>query len=265
MDDDFRILFDYVEQMKRELAEKDKADLQTKSAEDEEKKCVHESIETEEAYVCCKCGLVLEDIFQPDIHWCDHALMPRIYSGADRLNAMHKVLIKFLDKISFCTYLPMYTLEERLRDMKIDSGFKNLNYAICVMCILEGDEQAEEQVRPHLPRSDVAWARSLHLLSPVPEIFVRNWLRNLLKPTGRDLSDRQKKRFADNFKRFDDVERRMMQDLISSYRAGLDWNTSDLEKLPIPLRHALYHYSVAVCKNKWKKNVYFLSSLSTFF
>ena len=27
MDDDFRILFDYVEQMKRELAEKDKADL----------------------------------------------------------------------------------------------------------------------------------------------------------------------------------------------------------------------------------------------
>ena len=54
MDDDFRILFDYVEQMKRELAEKDKADLQTKSAEDEEKKCVHESIETEEAYVCRK-------------------------------------------------------------------------------------------------------------------------------------------------------------------------------------------------------------------
>ena len=144
----------------------------------------------------------------------------------------------------------MYTLEERLRDMKIDSGFKSLNYAICVMCILEGDEQAEQQVRPHLPRSDVAWARSLHLLSPVPEIFVRNWLRNLLKPSRRDLSDRQKKRFADNFKRFDDVERRMMQDLISSYRAGLDWNTSDLEKLPIPLRHALYHYSVAVCKNK---------------
>ena len=44
MDDDFRILFDYVEQMKRELAEKDKADLQTKSAEDEEKKCVNESV-----------------------------------------------------------------------------------------------------------------------------------------------------------------------------------------------------------------------------
>ena len=143
--------------------------------------------------------------------------------------------------------LPMTTdFDAPLRTQTIITD--KVYYAICVMCILEGDEQAEHQVRPHLPRSDVAWARSL--LSPVPEIFVRNWLRNLLKQTGRDLSDRQKKRFADNFKRFDDVERRMMQDLISSYRAGLDWNTSDLEKLPIPLRHALYHYSVAVCKNK---------------
>ena len=100
MDDDFRILFDYVEQMKRELQDKaalqDKADLQTKLAEDKEKKCVHESIETEEAYVCCKCGLVLEDIFQPDIHWCDHVLMPQIYGGADRLNAMHKVWTRSL-------------------------------------------------------------------------------------------------------------------------------------------------------------------------
>ena len=99
MDDDFRILFDYVEQMKREL--QDEADLQSKSAEDEEKKCVHESIETEEAYVCCKCGLVLEDIFQPDIHWCDHALMPRIYGGADRLNAMLGVKGMFERSISF--------------------------------------------------------------------------------------------------------------------------------------------------------------------
>ena len=144
----------------------------------------------------------------------------------------------------------MYTLEERLRDMKIDSGFTRLNYAICVMCILEDDEQTQEQLRPYLLRSEVAWARSLRLLSPVPEIFDRNWLRNLLKPARRDLSDRQKKRFATNFERFDDVERRTMQDLISSYRTGLDWSTNDLEKLPIPLRHALFRFSVAVCKNK---------------
>ena len=106
MEDDFQILFDYLKNV-RELAEKDKADSAQNSPGDEEKKCVHEAIQTEEAYVCCKCGLVLEDIFQPDIHWCDHALMPRIYSGTDRLNAMNKALINFLDKVSFCTYLPM--------------------------------------------------------------------------------------------------------------------------------------------------------------
>ena len=65
--------------------------------------------------------------------------------------------------------------------MKIESGFRSLNYATCMMCILEGDEQAQEQLRPYLPGSDVAWARSLRLLSPVPEILsVSNWLRNLL-------------------------------------------------------------------------------------
>ena len=77
MEDDFQILFDYLKNV-RELAEKEKADSAENSPGDEEKKCVHEAIQTEEAYVCCKCGLVLEDIFQPDIHWCDHALMPRI-------------------------------------------------------------------------------------------------------------------------------------------------------------------------------------------
>ena len=80
-----------------------------------------------------------------------------------------------------------------------------------------------------------------------------------VKPARRDLSDRQKKRFATNFERFDDVERRTMQDLISSYRAGLDWSTNDLEKLPLPLRHALFRFSVAVCKNKWTRGwkIYF--------
>ena len=78
-------------------------------------------------------------------------------------------------------YPPMYILEEQLRDMKIESGFKSFNYATCMMCILEGDEKAQVQLRPYLPGSDMAWARSLCLLSPVPEILsVRNWLRNLL-------------------------------------------------------------------------------------
>ena len=54
--------------------------------------------------------------------------MPRVHGGADRLNAMHKVLIKFL---SFSTYLPMYTLEERLHDnlWRSTAASKVVNYA----------------------------------------------------------------------------------------------------------------------------------------
>ena len=56
-------------------------------------------METEEAYVCCKCGLVLEDIFQPDVHWLDHAMMARQYTNMDRLNAVDKALGAFLEKV----------------------------------------------------------------------------------------------------------------------------------------------------------------------
>ena len=101
-----------------ELAEKEKADSPENSPGDEEKKCMNEAIETEEDNVCSTWFLALKDIFQPDIHWCDHAFMLRIYSGTDRLKAINKALMKFLDKVSFCTYLPMYTLEERVRDRK---------------------------------------------------------------------------------------------------------------------------------------------------
>ena len=45
MEDDFQILFDYLKNV-RELAEKDKADSAENSPGDEEKKCVHEAIQT---------------------------------------------------------------------------------------------------------------------------------------------------------------------------------------------------------------------------
>ena len=155
----------------------------------------------------------------------------------------------------------MYTLEERLRDMKIDSGFKSLNYAICVMCILEGDEKPEEQLRSHLPRCDVAWARSLHLLSPVPEILVRNWLRNLLKPIRRDLFDRQKKAFRWQFQAL--RRRRTSNDAGSDFtlprrfRLEYEWSRKST--------HSIKTCTLPLLSNKWKKIEYFLSSLSTIF
>ena len=251
MDDGFQTMFDFVEEMKREMVKNKKALTEPLVEEDQEEKCEHEGIETEEALVCCKCGLVLDNIYLPDVHWFDHAQMERSYTSADRLNAVDKALVKFIEKIGYCTNIPLNVIEDRVRAMKIESGFKSLNYALAVMCVLDGDAFAQDRIRPFLPRSNVAWARSLRLLSPVPGVFMNNWLRNLLEPRlSKDLSERQKKRFYANLERFDNVEHQTMQDLIARYDRELDWSTKDLEKIPIPLRHALHRFSMAVCKPK---------------
>ena len=139
-------------------------------------------METEEAYVCCKCGLVLsvcvvEDIFQPDVHWLDHAMMARQYTNMDRLNAVDKTLADFLDKVGWYDSLPLHDVQELLKAMKFRSHFKSLNYAIALTCILEGHELLQEKISPFLPRSNAAWARNFRVLDPVPPAFVRTWLK----------------------------------------------------------------------------------------
>ena len=59
VDEDFQILSYY-------LAEKKKLPVDSDSEDDEEEKCEPEGVETGEDFVCCKCGLVLPSIFQPD-------------------------------------------------------------------------------------------------------------------------------------------------------------------------------------------------------
>ena len=57
IEEDFQILADY-------LAEKKTLSGDSDSENDEEEKCEHrEGVETEEDFVCCKCGLVLSNIF----------------------------------------------------------------------------------------------------------------------------------------------------------------------------------------------------------
>ena len=51
VDEDFQILANY-------LAEKKKLPVDSDSEGDEEESCEHEGVETEEDFVCCKCGLV---------------------------------------------------------------------------------------------------------------------------------------------------------------------------------------------------------------
>ena len=87
--------------------------------------------------------------------------------------------------------------------------------------------------------------------------FVESWLRNLLRRCpSKDLSKTQKKRFYDSFKLLDETERQTMYNVMQCYRLihyyGLD-ETNDLDVLPIELRHALYHYLLAVCNPPKRK------------
>ena len=245
MEADVGTLMEYLER-KRQLR------VSSEEPPEKKKKCVHEAVETDEAYVCCKCGLVLEDIFQPDVHWLDHAMMARQYTNMDRLNAVDKALAAFLEKVGWDDSLPLHDVQELLKAMKFRSGYKSLNYAIALTCILEGHE-IQEKISPFLPRSNAAWARSLAVLDPVPPVFIRSWLRNLLKPTSsRNLTQTQRKRLNDGLSHFNETELQVMFDLMKCYGVHLQKSRQvDIDTLPLELRHVLHKYALAV-KSKSK-------------
>ena len=135
----------------------------------------------------------------------------------DRLNAVDKTLADFLDKVGWHDSLPLHDVQELLKAMKYRSGFRSINYAIALTCILDGHEELQEKIAPFLPRSNAAWARSLAVLDPVPPVFVRSWLKNLLKPApSRNLTQTQKKRVHDSLPHVTDTELLVMYDLIES-------------------------------------------------
>ena len=78
MDADFAMLLEYLTR-KKQPTQVSSEPLEKK------KKCVHEGIDTDEEHVCQKCGLVLGQIYCPDVHWLEHAIKSREYSDMDRL------------------------------------------------------------------------------------------------------------------------------------------------------------------------------------
>ena len=167
------------------------------SSEPLEKKCVHEGIETEEEFVCQKCGLVLGQVYCPDVHWLEHAVKSKEHTDMSRLNAMDKTLGDFLDRIGWYDSLPLpwHDVQELLKAMKFRSHLKSLNYAIALTCILEEHELLQEKISPFLPRSNAASARDLVVLDPVLPAFVRSWLKKLLmiKPAPLEISVKHRK------------------------------------------------------------------------
>lgn len=244
LEDAFEELKRYV-YAKRQEEQRILEETEEAESDDEEKKCLHEEIETEDEYTCRKCGVVLTSKFQPDALWFDHAMGERVYSDVDRLNAATKALNTFIERVELETNVPLYVLQERLRYLKIDAGFKNLNYAIVLICLLEGDVLAQQALIPFLPKSHVAWARSMRLLNPLPDIFYKNWLKVLLsKCPSRDLSKTQKKFFFERCSHFNSLEKTAMDHLILCY--DYDLMLEEFEKFPFELKHALYRFTRAV-------------------
>ena len=115
------------------------------------------------------------------VHWHEHAVLDRQYTNLDRLVAVDKKFMKFMEKANLHRSLPLVVIQERWRAMKISGGYRNLKYAITLMCILAEDKEARNRIAPFLLKSSVAWVPRARLLHPVQMQFVESWLRNLLR------------------------------------------------------------------------------------
>ena len=202
LDEAFHILYEYKKaqeeskrQQRKELQQKDESVEEQKR--DEEKIRMHkgEQVLHEGSYVCTECGLVMVSDFQPEAKWRDRCVIAHAYTATDRLQAIDKHLLEFMEKAD--VRAPLQPIQERLRFMKKESGYKSLNYAIALTCILEDDSESQEKLRPFLPKSNVSWARSRRLLKPLPHHFLRVWIRRL-KENLKQLTKAQQRKFREN-------------------------------------------------------------------
>ena len=255
MEEEFQILLEYKKaqeeaKVKRLLemkvgggGEGDDGEEEEEKEEEEAKVCPHyDQVVHEGSYVCTSCGLVLSQVFMPEVNWSDRCVMPSIYSASDRLGAVDKHLAWFLEKSGIRATL--HPVQERLRFMKKECRYKSINYALALMCILEGDPESQEKLRPYLPKSHAAWARSSRIMKPLSNFFITSWLDHLMI-NAKQLSTSQWKRFHTNVALFQTEQSNLMRDMIVDYGCHQD---DDLHRLPHELQYALYRFSCVILK-----------------
>ena len=184
MDADFETLLEYLERKKQPV--------QVSSESPEKNVCMKASRRMKSLFFS-ECGLVLGQVYCPDVHWLEHAVKAKEHTDMSRLNAADKTLADFLDKAGWYDLLPLHGVQERLKAMKFRSHFKRLNYTIALTCILEGYELLQEKISPFLPHSNAAWARNLTVLDPVPPAFIRTWLKSYSSPPPLEISLKHRK------------------------------------------------------------------------
>ena len=255
MEEEFAILLEYKKEerarkeleVKRKLEEEKEKSNRGEAVEEEElqqRKCLHnDQVLHEGSYVCTACGLVLVSDFQPEVNWSDRCVLTSSYTGTDRLQAVDKHLTWFLEKTGL--EVRLHPVQERLRFMKKECGYRSLSYPLALMCILEDHPEYQERLQPFLPKSHVAWARSSRLLKPLPVHFRKSWLRRLIQ-SPKPLSKAQLKRLHRSVALFRDDERVMMHDMILLYGSP----TNSLDSLPYDLKYALYKFSSAILKSR---------------
>ena len=248
MEEAFNILSEYKKAQKeaKERAEAQKqsdASSQEGQKEKEEIICSHEDqILHEGSYVCTGCGLVMGSDFQPEVNWSDRCVIAREYSATDRLRAVDKHLLEFMQKAGLTASL--HPIQERMHFMKKECGYKAINYAIALTCILEDDSESQERLRPYLPKSNVAWARSCRLLKPSTH-FLRVWLHRLGE-NHRPLSKSQLQRFRENVAQI--MTQPEKSDLMYRIIRHHGYYGYDLYTLPDELQCILYRFSCAILK-----------------
>ena len=252
LDEAFNILYEYKKaqeeskrQQQKELQQKDESVEEKKR--DEERICMHEGEQVlhEGSYVCTECGLVMVSDFQPEAKWRDRCVIAHAYTATDRLQAVDKHLLEFMVKAD--VRAPLHPIQERLRFMKKESGYKSLNYAIALTCILEDDSESQEKLQPFLPKSNVSWARSSRLLKPQPRHFLRVWIRRL-KENPKPLTKAQQRKFGENVALLlQQPELSALFHSIISFH-GYGMYGYHLDDLPDDLQCALYRFSCAVLK-----------------
>ena len=208
-----------------------------------EEKCWHNhQVVNEGQYVCTTCGLVLGNVLMAEVNVFDRCVLPRSYAARERLSAVDKHLIRFMERTG--VQVQLHGVQERLQFMKKDSGYKSLNYAIALSCICHEDKAACYALRSYLPKSNVSWARSSRLVSCMPRQFSDIWLRHLLI-NAKPLTRRQSSRLNENLDKFCREQNDAMRLLIESYGCGSDRH---VDSLPDDLRCALYRFSCAAIK-----------------
>ena len=85
--------------------------MDSDSKNDEEDRCDHDGVETEEDLVCCKYSLVLSSMYCPDVHWYKHPVLESQYMESDRLVAVDKNLMKLMEKAHSHRSLPLVVIK----------------------------------------------------------------------------------------------------------------------------------------------------------